>query len=387
MTVDSLSPADGIISEPSGFGHGLASFSTQEADCTHTIDGRHRGTPQLDSFDLSPASDGAQFSAAHGDFLGSARNRPGSQYGETLTPLSESLGMQSSGLLPEIAVEDSARRHGSSADNDGLGTRFTQMEGRNSRIAPSVGHGATRKRPREVATEGHRGTANARPHPPTHRLESSWPLDRAGMREGGSQEDESWGGSAQLKSPLLVPDQPSNSHGGEARDFREQESESVGSRSTGLRPAIYSSRDRAMASSRRWNRRGGTQDLNHGDDNQYASDGSSDRSDVGGVCSTEDASSRDGGSMGRNDGRWSGLGLHDTLSVSDVSSGGVPPPPVIPSGPLPAIATVREVGLSEKTRVWLPLVSMSRSVKLALVMTAPRGSACVSGYSRLLLEV
>lgn len=361
--IDSLSPADGIKSEPSGFGLGLASsFSTHEADPANTIDGSSRGTPQLDSCDLSSASDGALFLAPHGEFLGGMRNRASSQYGEALTPLSESLGMQSSSeLLRELRVEDSARRHGGSNNKDDSGAHSTQTEVRNSRITP-LGQGTTRKRPRKVVTEGRKGTVTARPHPQSYRLEKSWPLDRAAMHEGDGGEDQSWGGSAPLISPL-PPDQQSTSGRRIAQVFREQGSESVGSRSIG--PAIDESNEKAMASGRRWNRRDGTQGRNYSDDNHDASGVSSDTtSDVGGACSTEDASSRDEGSTRRNGNRWIGLGLRETLSVSDVSSTGVPPPPAIPSGPLPAIATVKEVITSAKSRVWLSWVSMARSAKM-----------------------
>lgn len=362
LTADSLSPiaVGGEIStgEPSGFGLGLlSSFSTEadpdptQHDVATAVDGRldHGGmgnTPSVDSFDISPVSDEPLlFSAADEDFGGTANSaRRG---GDALRQLGSSLedsGPQDQLLGNNMASNDDrgpSFSRGSLLRKGGIpGSRISTDSDRVS--------ATTRKRPREVAaidsfTVG-ANTTGGRPQPQNHlRLENSWPLDRAmtAARDGHLAQEESWNDSAPLNSPLLTPDrQPSNSHVAGAQNFRDQIS-----RSRGIPPATHEDKDPFI---QRHSKLGGAQDHGHNEGAfQSASGAGSDMSDAGGPYSAGESSSREG--MSENNRRWNGgLDLLDTLSVSDVSSGGVPPPPVIPAGSLPAIATLREVSYESR---------------------------------------
>lgn len=359
VTADSLSPYatgdDVSISEPSGFGVGLlSSFPTQadpdptRHDLATAVDGRHghggiRNTPSVDSFGLSPVSDAPLlFSADHENFGGTASSAK--RGGGAGTQMGSSL---------EDSASQRQRLGNNTASNDDRDPNFSRGSLSRKGSIPHSGINTasdhvsttTRKRPREVAAiDGftvRASTTGRRPQPQNHpRLQSSWPFDRAvaAARDGLLALEESWDDNAPLNSPLSTPDRrPSRSNVADARDFRHHIS-----RSKGIPPATHEDKGDLDSFSQR-HERGGTQD--HGYDEgatQSANGAGSDISDVGGHYSTGEFSSREG--IGDNRRRWNGgLDLLDTLSVSDVSSGGVPPPPVIPAGSLPAIGTLREV--------------------------------------------
>lgn len=307
-----------------GFGS-MLSFSIQ-GPADHASSQRS-SSAALDSFDLSPATDA---STGGGGFMGrGSRHQRASlslhEAGE-LTQLGQS--HRSSGLLSpedeEESTENGPARYGHVNGGGGIEQGIQRSRGENVvvGIAPMDARrgGGGRKRAREVATmDGH---ASARwQQPQQHRLERSWPLphERSAGREGSQQWD--------VSEPS-----PSNS-------FSRRGSTPCSPREYGGVPHLSSSRQRARqgvgdrVSLSGFARRGESND-GEGDNGRDGGRGGDD----GGRNSN-----RAGTSARSSDEPLSG-GTGETFSVvSEVSSGGLPPPPLLPSGPLPAIGVIREV--------------------------------------------
>lgn len=337
VTADSLSsPEHGGIStrdRGSGFGS-MLSFSTQ-GPADHASS-RRSSSAALDSFDLSPATDA---STGDGGFLdrGSRHQRSSLSLHEAggLTPLSES--RRSSGLLsPEDEEGPSGNgptRYGG-VNVDGSVEQGIQRSGGENMVvgvAPlNARGGGGRKRSREVATTDGRGPAGWQ-HLQQHRLERGWPLSREqnASEVGFQRSDVSQPSPADSFSRIGSAPCSPREYGGVRRksSSRQQARHGIG-----------------LGASLSGCARGGDNNDGEGDRGR---DGGGD----GGDCDSE--SGRSGGGRGNNnvagttssssDAPLSG-GTGETFSViSEVSSGGLPAPPVLPSGPLPAIGTIREV--------------------------------------------
>ncbi|CAM9376100.1 unnamed protein product [Scytosiphon promiscuus] len=318
VTADSLSsPEHGDNStnqRGSGFGS-LQSFSTQGPP-GHASSQRSSNAA-LDSFDLSPATDA---STGGGGFLdGSSRQQHSSSSLRDvggLTPLSESL--RSSDLLSHDDGEDAAEKD------------FPQ---RDEHVVVAVSPLETndagqrlRKRSREAATTNGRGDSAGWQQSRKHRLERSWPIfrDRSAGEEGSQ-----WDVSQPSHSPSSSQREGTASTGGSPRDRPGMLHEPTSS------PRTAAGRVRAALYNRFPRRR-------NGNDGESASRRSGSKA-IGGV----------GGSVGGAHGNSNGTsvassdGIGETFSVaSEVSSGGLPPPPVMPSGPLPAIGVIGEYFLT-----------------------------------------
>lgn len=316
VTADSLSsPEQGGAStreRGSGFGS-MLSFSTQ-GPLDHASSQRS-SSAVLDSFDLSPATD----TSSGGGFLdmGSSRQQRGSLSltgAGGLTPLSESRG--SSDLLPrEEDQEVTSDNLGESpelgipkrAENVVVGIAPVEARGIGGRI---------RKRSREVAMTDGRAPVGWQQSQQSHqdRLESSWPhFQKRSTAGDGSQ----WSMSQPSPSP----------------SFSQQDNVPQGSRwSQRAATGIEGGASLGEFSRDDENNDGEVDRRGSGSDN--GSDG------VGGGGGIN--SNRGGMSVSSSEPLNGGIG--ETFSiVSEVSSRGLPAPPLIPSGPLPAIGTIREV--------------------------------------------
>lgn len=344
VTADSLSSPEhgGASTREGGSGFGsMLSFSTRGPG-DHASSQRS-SSAALDSFDLSPATDA---STGGGGFLdgGSRHQRSSLSLHDAggLTPLSES--RRSSGLLSpedeEDTTENGSTRYGD-VNVDGSveqGVQRSRVESVVVGVAPmAVRGGSGRKRSREVATTGGR-TSVGWQHLQQQRLERSWPLSRE--RNAGEEGGQSW----DMSQPS--PPDSFSRRGSIPRSPREY---------GGVR----------RASSSRPQARPGTGDgasltgFARGGDSHGGEGGSSSNGGGGGG----DRGSEEGGGGRRNsngagtiasssDAPLSG-GTGETFSVvSEVSSGGLPAPPVLPSGPLPAIGAIREVRQVALTCPW-----------------------------------
>lgn len=383
-TADSLSsPENGISGdEVPGFGISmLSSFSTQESErhITSRLSGARdsgrggsSGVLPLDSFDLSPVTDATPLSAGVGDFLHdhhatSPRINPRAE----LTPFRETRG--SIGAVnpdPLLRVETRDNPHGERGHDNGGTAGLGQTEARstlNSRSSSVVAtdlesaaprSGRTRKRSRHIATtrttyEGYTNDlAVSRQQQQQHRrLESSWPLNAA--QERGREE----GDDSLERSQPDGNNRPSIS----GRETTRQSSRPDNS-TRHVQATLRSSASLPGRADHR-NSPGGFDhhSVEHDifESNSCRSDGVTygrgrggngvGRGGSGGGSVKEDSSSRGecGGISGSSSSRWGGgystVGEKFSI-VSDASSRGLPAPPVMPSGPLPAIATLKEVG-------------------------------------------
>lgn len=331
VTADSLSsPEHGDNNSRSHRGSGfgsMLSFSTQGPP-DHSSSQRSSNAA-LDSFDLSPATDA---SAGGGGFLdGSSRQQRSSsslREGGGLTPLSESL--RSSDLLSRDDEEDTAEKDLPQFSD--IGTRGSvEMGARRSRDGHVVVAGSPletrgagqrlRKRSREAATTNGRDSAGWQ-QSQKHRLQNSWPQfrDRSAGGEGSQ-----WGISQPSPSPSFSQrDGMASSSPRDQTGIPHEPRSSLRATSGSANAAPYSrfQRDRDRDSNDRESASRGS--------------GSEDIRGVGGV-----------GGVHRNDNGTSvtsSEGVSERFSVvSEASSGGLPPPPLMPSGPLPAIGAIREV--------------------------------------------
>lgn len=354
VTADSLSsPEHGGTSaheRGSGFGS-MLSFSTQGPP-DHASSQRSSGGAVLDSFDLSPATD----ASSGGDFLdmGSRQQRaslslPGAG---GLTPLSES--RKSSHLLLRegegqiTSDKDPSRTYSdinlggsvdlgipkARADNIVVGITPEEDRGDNRRI---------RKRSREAAMTDGRvsvGWQQSQQSQLSHRdrLESSWPLFQKRNTSGdGSQ----W--SMSQPSPSA-----SSSQRAETTSHSPPEYVSVPQGSRLSQRAMTGVEDVASLSG--FLRDG---ESNEGEIDRRGSGSDNSRDGGGDGCGGDGCggggadsinNNREGMSVGSSEPLLSG-GIGETFSiVSEVSSRGLPAPPLMPSGPLPAIGAIREVG-------------------------------------------
>lgn len=329
VTADSLSsPEHGVDTPGRGFGM-LSSFSTQ--DPPNPMNSHRSGIP-FDSFDLSPATDA---SSGGGGFLSGSRQRPSPrEAGGLVTPLSESRqSLDLSHVTGDETTENNSRHHNDVAIGR-TGVLGLSCE-RGSDVVVGVasattpGGGGVRKRLRDgTTTAGYaRGWQT-----PKHRLESSWPLSRASRPSSQSVggEEGLWGLSQPSRSVS------SSRQGMATRSPREH----------GVPQVSTSSLQRA--GSERGEFLGGFYVGNGAviDERRERRGSRSEGISVVGGRGGGDGggSSISGGSTSAssNDVPLSG-GIGETLSVSDGSSRGLPAPPIIPSGPLPAIGALREV--------------------------------------------
>lgn len=304
----------------------MLSFSTQGPP-DHTSSQRSSNAA-LDSFDLSPATD----ASTAGGFLdgSSRRQRSSSSLREVggLTPLSESL--RSSDLPSRDDEEDSAEK-GLPQFGDIHTRGSVEIDTRQARndghvvvaVSPLETRGAgqrARKRSREAAATNGRDSAGWQ-QSQKHRLQSSWPLFRD--RSAGGEASQ-WGMSQPSPSPSFSQHEGTTSSSPRDRPSIPHDTPRSSRRTTAERAdaASYSTlpRDREMNDGEGASRRRESEAV----------------SGVGGSRGVPRHSNQT--SVTSSD------GIAETFSlVSDASSGGLPPPPPMPSGPLPAIGAIREV--------------------------------------------
>lgn len=332
VTADSLSsPEHGgtsIREGESGFGS-MLSFSTQgPADRASS---QRSSSAALDSFDLSPATDA---STGGGGFLdgGSRHQRSSLSLHDSggLTPLSES--RRSSGLQSPEGEEETTEKgptyYGGANVSGSVEQAIERSRGENVvvGVAPTeaIGGGG-RKRPREVATTGGRAPAGWQ-HLQQHRLERSWPLSRE-QNVGGE-------GSQQWDMSQPSPDTSFSRRGSIPCSPREY---------GGLRRMSSSKQQARPGIGDGTSLSGFIRGRDRNDGEGGGGDGDCDREGGGGGDVSRRNSTRAGTTASSSDAPLSG-GTEETFSVfSEVSSGGLPAPPILPSGPLPAIGTIREV--------------------------------------------
>ena len=333
VTADSLSSPENRIATSSGrrFSGALSSFSI--------LDPQDHGSSQrsclpLDSFDLSTATDA---SAAGGGFLDESRQQLSPSEAGGLAPLSR----QARGSDGPHAEGESDDKHLRS-DNDGVRMRSSiplglpqtgsgefDAGGEVSAAAAASSNGRARKRPRgDAMTDGHIGRGWQQQ--PSNRLESSWPLSRfdaaPSRRSRGST-----GGGSPLDLSRADPS-CSLSRQGAVDGSPHERYETSASRSAF---------GGGIAEGGREITDGEGEGCYTGRSEQYNSSTSAgDSASVGGGTH-----SRMGGSIPRrgNDLSWNGS-HSENLSISEESSRGLPAPPIVISGPLPAIGALREVG-------------------------------------------
>lgn len=313
VSADSLSsPEHGSSAREQGSAFGsMLSFSTQGPP--EHASSQRSSSAALDSVDLSPPATDA--SSGGDGFLdrSSRQQRSSSSMRDAgrLTPLSES--RRSSDLLSCEGEDQTADkkfiRYG---DNVVVGVAPT--------LEAAGGRDAIRKRPRNAATDGHPSQERRPSH--QHRLNSSWPLFRD--QSAGGEETE-W--EASQPSPARYSSQRGGATTRSPREYRGVPRVSGSSRrmSTGIGDAA------SFSGFSRGGERFGGETESRGNGSDYGNRG-------GGIHTNEDDMSVSGSETVRS----GGLGESSSI-VSEVSSGGLPAPPLIPSGPLPAIGVIREV--------------------------------------------
>lgn len=365
VTADSLSPENGITSEPSAFGVGmLSSFSTREGDRRNSDAsyGDPRGASPLDSFDLSPATDGTPFSAAGRatDFLADSTSRSGSQVGDGFKPLREDpAGGSSSNLVHRDSSDRPRVEHYGQVGADDESKAVSSRTGGHENLL-GIASAPGNQRSWDVPNQGYGILDRRLRQPRNHRLESSWPLIGAAGCDRDKREGDSWDhGTHAYASPSVSGRRLSSDRGvignldvnmidspSMARSQQPVESNRVGESSKSPRPL--------------WGTGQGTQlhvQGNHVHDSDQRGNGGND-ADGG---NNEDSCSGEGGSSSNNGNRWGGAGWGDTLSASDVSSGGVPAPPTMPSGSLPAMASLKEVTSLEELVAYVLVARIKRA--------------------------
>lgn len=336
VTADSLSSPENRIATSSGrrFSGALSSFSTLGPQ--DNGGSSQRSCPPLDSFDLSTATDA---SAAGGGFLDQHRQQlsPGEAGG--LTPLGRHT-RGSDGPLAEgesddkhLRSDDDVRIRGSSMSL-GLPQTGSGEFGVGSEVpaAAASSGGQARKRSRDDAmTDGHVGRGWQQQ--PGNRLESSWPLSRLDAAPSRRSRGSTGGGSSLdlSRTDPFPPLSRQGTIGGSPHDRYEM-------------PASRSAFGGGISG-------GGRESSDGGGEGCYTVHSSS-RSEQDNSGSAGDSISvgggignRMGGSVRRsgNDLSWNGSNS-ENLSISEGSSRGLPAPPIVTSGPLPAIGALREVG-------------------------------------------
>lgn len=344
MTADSLSsPDQDDGSMPEGFSGMLSSFSTQGP--IDNMSSSRRSDAPLDSFDLSPVTD----ASAGGGGFPSSRNQPLQRpslpdaAGGGLTPLSESRRSSSEMLHHEEHKTVDKRENDEHGAKIGLGVGLSQARS-GAGLAQGAVSGRARKRSRDVATtDGYAADLKGWQQPSQyHRLESSWPLPRAaGSNRRSSVVDDnenSWGASQPNVTPasLSIP--------GSARTARPSRDHNFGLRTSTSSQRLSGSGD-IVSTTRGSFGEHGNGDQDGGSESRCSGSDSGGRS----MASSDgrrgtDTNSNTGSRsiVSSNDVPLSG-GLGEVLSVSETSSRGLPAPPIIPSGPLPAIGALREV--------------------------------------------
>lgn len=343
VTADSLSsPDQDDGSMPEGFSGMLSSFSTQ-GPIDHMSSSRRSDAP-LDSFDLSPVTD----ASAGGGGFPSSRNqqlqRPSlhDAAGGGLTPLSESRRSSSEILHHEEHKTVDKRDYDEHGAKIGLGVELSQARS-GVGLAQGAVSGLARKRSRDVATtDGYAADLKGWQQPSQYRLESSWPLPRAAgsnRRSSGVDDNEnSWG----LSQPNVTP--ASLSMPGSTQTARPSRDHNFGLRTSTSSQHLPGSGD-IVSTTRGYFGEHGIGDQDGGCESHCSGSDSGGRS----IVSSDGRRGTDTNSntgyrsiVSSTDAPLSG-GLGEVLSVSETSSRGLPAPPIIPSGPLPAIGALREV--------------------------------------------
>lgn len=323
--MDSDVTADSLSSPEQGFGL-LSSFSSQGPP-GHARS-QYSGAP-LDSVDLSPPTD-TSADEDGGGFHNGILRRSG-DVGQ-LTPLRES--RRSTGDLSneeeEIKTDNNPARSGAHdvpSRASGLLSESGEsvVVGRVPAMAARGDH-ADRKSSREVATIDGYGIVGWQQG--QHRLESSWPISRSMGRSslGNCREEDPWGRSQ--------PSPPPNFSRGGYMALSPHE------RIVAQIPSSNRPRDsnRPLGGDRDVERRSVSRSESS---NSRSESGSSGRGGIGGHFG---GAHGDRGSISASSSDIPlGGGIGETFSISDGSSPGLPAPPMIPSGPLPAMGALREV--------------------------------------------
>lgn len=339
VTADSLSSPENRIATSSGrrFSGALSSFSTLGPQDHGSS---QRSCPPLDSFDLSTPID-ASAAGGGGGFLDESHQQlsPGGARG--LTPLSR----QTRGSVGHHHEEgESDDRHPRRDDGDtrvrrSMSLRLPQSGSGEFDVggdipaaaaAASSSGKAHRKRSREDAmTDGH--ISRGWQQQPSNRLESSWPLSRldaAPVRRSRSSN----GGGSPLDLSHTDPSPPL-SRQGTMNGSPHERYETSASRSAFGGDISGGGRERTDG--------GGEDCYTIRSRSEHDHSGSAGDS----ISVGAGIDNRMGGSMrrGGNDLSWNGSNS-ENLSISEESSRGLPAPPIVTSGPLPAIGALREVG-------------------------------------------
>lgn len=333
VTADSLSSPENRIATSSGrrFSGALSSFSILDPQDHGSS---QRSCPPLDSFDLSTATDA---SAAGGAFLDESHQQLSQGEAGGLTPLSRQTrgsdgphAERESDDKHPISDNDDVRMHGGmSLGLPQTGSGEFDVGGNVSATAAASSNSKARKRSRgDAMTDGYIGRGWQQQ--PSNRLESSWPLSRLDAAPSRRSRD-STGGRSSLDLSRTDPSRSLSRQGAMGGSPHERY-ETPASRSgfgggiSGGGPEITDGEGEGCYTSR---------------SEQYnisASAGDS-ASVGGGIHNTM------GGSMRRSGNDLSWNGSHsENLSFSEESSRGLPAPPIVTSGPLPAIGALREVG-------------------------------------------
>ena len=322
VTVDSLSSPENRIATASerrfGGGGALSPFSTTLGP--QDQGGSSQGScPPLDSFDLSTATDASP--GGVGIFLDESRQRMSHGEARELTPLSRRT-RGSDG--PHVDERSEGSRHRDDVRirrsmSFGLPQAMSSgfEVGEEIPAASSSGGQAHRKGSRESATTD--GYGRGSQQPPRNRLESSWPMPRHAVPSRRSRRSTA-GGSPLGPSPPL-------------------------SRRGTIDGSLHGRYETPVPRSAFG--RGGQESTDGGGEGCYTSNCEHDNSG-----SASDGINIGGGSThnrmrglraGVNDLSWNGS-TSENLSISEESSRGLPAPPIVTSGPLPAIGALRQVG-------------------------------------------
>lgn len=323
LTADSLSSPE----------HGLSMFSSFSVEGPADLTGSQRSGAPLNSFDLSPATDTSVGSRSFP--IGRGQRLSPHEIGGGLTPLSES--RRSSDISPAENTADNTPtpfediRMGTSG---ALGIPYPRDEtvvAENSRLGQPLGSGGAPELSKGAAmTDGY---PREWQQPQQRRLESSWPLSRGvePAKRSDSGEDGSWGLSQPSISPSFLhrgtTNQPMQAYGahGDSRSSH---------------PLAGTGDDGGFSGRSSRGSRGSIDDGSESGGSRSETGSGSIPGDGGTGINTN--SSR-GSIISTNNDVPSSEGIGETSSVSEGSSHGLPAPPVIPSGPLPAIGSLNEV--------------------------------------------